>query len=107
MARREKFSILDLFIQIDQEDYFLDNFYAEGNIEDEDENLLFEFVEMTILDFDIEDGYGKQRVIYRRTHDNKFFEFTYLRFYDGSAFEEEGWIFSEVFPQEKLIIEYV
>jgi len=107
MEERENFSILDLFIQKDQEDYFLDNFYAYENIEDQDGNLLFEFIEMTILDFDLEDSYSKQRVIYRRVYDNKFFEFTYARFYDGPEFEEEGWVFFEVFPQEKLIIEYV
>ena len=93
---REAFSIKELIdkLELDEDDIIYGIEDIPGYKPIESENLYI----------DLEKGYTKRRVIFKRNTDNKYFKVEYVDSYDYSKFlEAEA---TEVFPKEVVTTIY-
>ena len=92
---RETFSIKELIdkLELDEDDiYGIEDIPGYKPIESEN------------LYIDLEKGYTKRRVIFKRNTDNKYFKVEYVDSYDYTRFLESEAV--EVFPKEVTAVIY-
>lgn len=81
------------------------NLVWEDSIYDENTNqILYDGVESTVEDINLEKCYKILRVVFQRQSDKKFFAFNYT--YSPHWEDDEEIIAEEVFPREKIMTVY-